>query len=368
MELSVKEKIHSIVSLFGLTAQSVDCEPFGSGHINRTYLVELKTKDGATEKYILQAINTHVFKNIYDIMDNIAHVTTHLQKKIDEKERVLSFLKTGTGDTYYVDEDGLFWRMYRFIDDALCLQLPETDRDFYECAVAFGRFQRHLSDFPADILHETIPDFHNTAKRYQTFLKAVEEDALSRADSVRDEIGFVMARKDFYPLLEEEYRAGRLPHRVSHNDTKCNNVLLDKQTREPLCVIDLDTIMPGFSVTDFGDAVRFGASTAQEDERDLDKVHFDMNKFKVYTEGFLDGCGGLLTDQEILLLPEGAKMMTVECGMRFLTDYLEGDVYFRTDREGQNLDRCRTQFRLVEEMEEHWQEMKDTVSAFLSKA
>ena len=367
MKLPSKSKIDFLAKKFGITGQVTDHTDFGSGHINRTYLVTVETGSNDIERYILQAINSHVFKNIYDIMENIAHVTEHLKKKISETEKVLTFLKTEEGNLYFVDEEGLFWRMYAFIDDAICLQLPETDTDFYECAVAFGKFQRHLSDFPADILHETIPDFHNTQKRYETFLAAVEKDDLNRASSVQDEINFVTAREEFYPLLEKEYRAGNLPHRVSHNDTKCNNVLLDKTTRKSLCVIDLDTIMPGFSVTDFGDAIRFGASTAAEDERDLFKVHFDMEKFKVYTKGFLDGCGGLLTDREILLLPEGAKMMTVECGMRFLTDYLEGDIYFRTDREGQNLDRCRTQFRLVEEMEEHWQEMKDFVSTYVAK-
>ena len=367
MKLPFKDKIDFLAKKFGITGKVTDYTDFGSGHINRTYLVTVETGSGDTERYILQAINSHVFKNIYDIMENIARVTEHLKKKISETEKVLTFLKADEGKLYFVDEEGIFWRMYAFIDDALCLQLPETDADFYECAVAFGKFQRHLSDFPADILHETIPDFHNTQKRYETFLAAVEKDDLNRASSVRDEINFVTARKEFYPLLEEEYRAGNLPHRVSHNDTKCNNVLLDAKTRKSLCVIDLDTIMPGFSVTDFGDAVRFGASTAEEDERDLSKVHFDMEKFKVYTRGFLDGCGGLLTDREILFLPEGAKMMTVECGMRFLTDYLEGDIYFRTDREGQNLDRCRTQFRLVKEMEEHWREMKDFVSSYVSE-
>ena len=243
--------------------------------------------------------------------------------------------------------------------------MPESDEDFYQCALAFGKFQKALNDFPAESLHEIIPDFHNTPKRYKDFLQSVSEDRSGRAHLVKPEIDFIKARADFYPVLFENHSAGKLPLRVSHNDTKCNNVLLDNTTRKALCVIDLDTIMPGFSVTDFGDAIRFGASTAAEDEKDLSKVKLDMEKFRVYTKGFLDGCGGLLSDSEIMLLPEGAKMMTIECGMRFLADFIDGDKYFKIAYPEHNLDRCRTQLKLVSEMEDHWDEMKKCVSEYV---
>ena len=366
MALIGEADIRMAVDQFGIDGRFIHAEKFGSGHINDTYLVSVEDGNQEIKKYVLQAVNTHVFKNIVPIMENIARVTDHLKTKITHDEKVMNFLQAKDGHAYYIDEKGSFWRIYEFIDDSICLQLPDTDEDFYECGVAFGKFQRDLSDFPADSLYETIPDFHNTPKRYAAFLNAVERDVCGRAAAVEREIGFVKKRVDFCSVLEEKYQAGDLPLRVSHNDTKCNNVLLDSRTKKALCVIDLDTIMPGFSVNDFGDAIRFGASTAAEDERDLSKVHFDMGKFKVYTDGFLAGSGGLLSRAEILLLPEGAKMMTLECGMRFLTDYLQGDVYFKTEREGQNLDRCRTQFKLVEEMESNWEEMKAYVASFLA--
>lgn len=221
-----------------------------------------------------------------------------------------------------------------------------------------------LDEFPAERLYETIPDFHNTPKRYENFLKAVENDYKSRAKNVLSEIEFINDRKDFYSILIDNNKRGELPLRVSHNDTKCNNVMLDEKTHQALCVIDLDTIMPGFSVTDFGDAIRFGASTASEDEKDLSKVNLSIEMFKAYTKGFLKGCGGKLPDSEIMLLPEGAKMMTIECGMRFLTDYLEGDTYFKTAYPNHNLDRCRTQLKLVASMEEHWDELKEIVKQY----
>ena len=276
-----------------------------------------------------------------------------LKKKHD---LVLQLLKNTL--PYYKDKDGYYWRMYDFVTDSICLDRPESTEDFYQCAIAFGKFQKMLNDFPADTLHETIPDFHNTPKRYENFLKAVEADSKNRAAKVQEEIEFVKARKDFYSVLIDSNKEGKLPLRVSHNDTKSNNVMLDATTRTALCVIDLDTIMPGFSVTDFGDAIRFGASTAAEDEKDLSKVSMDIDMFAAYVKGFLEGCDGGLGDDEIMLLPEGAKMMTIECGMRFLADYLEGDTYFKTSYLDHNLDRAHTQFKLVADMEAKWDEMK----------
>lgn len=358
-------RANAVANKFQLPGTITDCEAFGSGHINSTFLLKLRDGSGAERKYILQAVNTNVFKNIRYVMDNIDRVTEHLKTKIGADERVVDFLKSEGGRTYYIDDNGTFWRAYEFIDNSISLDMPESDEDFYQCALAFGRFQRELDDFPAECLNETIPDFHNTPKRFSDFLASVEKNFSGRASLVAEEIAFIKERAAFYSVLFDSYREGKLPLRVSHNDTKCNNVLLDCQTRKALCVIDLDTIMPGFSVTDFGDAIRFGASTAAEDEKELSRVRLDMNKFRVYTKGFLDGCGGLLSRDEIMLLPEGAKMMTVECGMRFLADYIDGDVYFKTSYSDHNLDRCRTQLKLVREMEEHWEEMKACVAEYI---
>lgn len=363
---SFKQIAYMIIDEFSLKGDCVDCKRFGGGHINNTYLLELNDCSKENRKFIVQEVNTNVFKNIYGVMNNIALVTEHLKGKISDGEKLVDFLKAKDGKIYYIDSDNKFWRVYEFIDNSACFDLPESADDFYQCALAFGRFQKHLDDFPADTLIETIVDFHNTPKRYEAFLKAVEEDKAGRAASVAEEIAFVKSESDFYSVLFDNHKAGKLPLRVSHNDTKCNNVLLDSSTRKALCVIDLDTIMPGFSVTDFGDSIRFGAATASEDEKDLSKVLLDMEKFEIYTKGFLDGSGGLFSDSEIMLLPVGAKMMTIECGMRFLTDYLDGDNYFKTAYPTHNLDRCRTQFKLVTEMEKHWDEMNACVAKYTS--
>ncbi len=357
------EKVLRAISHFDVNIAPDTCVPFGGGHINDTYMFASDDSANA-DKYIIQAINTNVFKNPELIMDNIRMVSDHIKGKVDNCRKVMKFIPTKSGRYYHRSRDNRVWRLYQFVE-AICLDFPENEDDFYECAFAFGEFQKNLSDFPADKLHETIPDFHNTPKRFRDFLRAVENDVCGRADSVCEEIEFIKEREPFYSVLFENHESGRLPLRVTHNDTKSNNVLLDPKTHKALCVIDLDTIMPGFSVNDFGDAIRFGASTATEDEKDLSKVSMSLSMFEAYTEGFLKGCDGLLSNGEIELLPEGAKMMTIECGMRFLTDYLEGDTYFKTSYEGQNLDRCRTQLKLVADMEEKWDTMKDIVCKYI---
>ena len=250
--------------------------------------------------------------------------------------------------------------MYDFVEGTICLQLPETDEDFYQSAVGFGTFQQLLTDFPAAKLHETIPNFHNTPDRYRAFLKTLERDPLHRAAQVLSEIGFALARQTEMATLQNALTAGELPLRVTHNDTKLNNVLLDAKTRKALCVIDLDTVMPGSSLYDFGDSIRFGAATAAEDEKDLSKMEMSLDRFRVFTRGYVRACPGL-TAKELELLPMGAKTMTMECGVRFLTDYLDGDHYFAVHRDGQNLDRARTQFKLVADMEKKWDEMRKIV-------
>ncbi len=358
------DRILNIIKSFRICGEIREAIPYGNGHINSTYKIITEEKNGKRHKYILQTINTNVFKKPLQVMENIENVTEYLSKKVSDPREVLTLIRALNGSTYHFDAEGNCWRVFKFVTHSICLDRPDTTEDFYQCAVAFGNFQRLLTDFPADTLYETIPDFHNTPKRYEDFLRTVAEDKHSRAEAVKSEIEFVNSRKDFYSLLLDNYACGKLPLRVSHNDTKINNVMLDSTTRKALCVIDLDTIMPGFSVTDFGDAIRFGASTASEDEKDLSKVNLDMEMFEIFTKGFLEGCGGKLPDEEIMLLPEGSKMMTIECGMRFLTDYLDGDTYFKTSYSTQNLDRCRTQLKLVADMEKNWEQMKQIVKQY----
>lgn len=360
--------VNDAIKAFNFEGELVDFRPFGNGHINDTYLVRYRL-NGKANKYILQRINHGVFKHPEQVMSNVLLVTEFLRKTIienggDPKRETLNVIKTTDNKAFYIDVYGNFWRAFIFISNAVSLDLPEDDNDFYQSAVAFGNFQRQLIEFPTEELYETIKDFHNTPVRYQNLIDSIEKNASGRADNAIKEIEFAKARKDFTTILEDAFSKGILPKRVTHNDTKINNVMLDKDTREPVCVVDLDTIMPGYSVNDFGDSIRFGASTSAEDERDLDKVHFDISLFETYTKGFLKGCGGTLSEEEIMLLPEGAKMMTLECGMRFLTDYIDGDTYFKTNSEDHNLVRCRTQFKLVEEMEQQWDEMKKIVQKY----
>ena len=350
------EVLKQILNAFSLDAEPIICERFGHGHINETYIALTDTG----RRYILQKINNRVFSDVPALMENIAAVTAHLRSQISDPDGVLTLVPTREGGSFLEAEDGTFWRMYDFVDHSLCLQAPETAEDFYQSAVAFGNFQQQLATFPADTLHETIPNFHNTADRYRLFREKLAQDPMGRAKDVQAEIEFALAREEEAATLVNMLAAGELPLRVTHNDTKLNNVMLDERTRKPLCVIDLDTVMPGLSLYDFGDSIRFGAATAAEDEQDLSKMEMDLELFRIYTRGFLSACPGL-TDNEKKMLPMGAKLMTLECGVRFLTDYLDGDRYFATKREGHNLDRCRTQFKLVADMESKWEQMKQIV-------
>ena len=345
-----------VLKEFCLDGNVVSCERYGCGHINVTYLVV--TQSG--HRYILQKINNSIFKDVPGLMGNIAAVTKYLRQIISDPRGVLTLVPTKDGADYVEHTDGSFWRVYDFVEGSLCLQAPESPEDFYQSAVAFGIFQQQLKDFPADTLCEVIPNFHNTADRYRIFKEALASDVCGRAKDVRAEIDFVLAREQEAGTLVSMLAEGKLPLRVTHNDTKLNNVMLDEATRKPLCVIDLDTVMPGSSLYDFGDSIRFGAATAAEDEKNLDKVWVDISLFETYTKGFLAACPGL-TETEREMLPMGAKLMTLECGVRFLTDYLNGDTYFATHYEGQNLDRCRTQFKLVADMESKWDQMKRIV-------
>ena len=347
--------MQNILMQFPLDGSVSSCERYGCGHINVTYLVVTTTG----HRYILQKINHHIFRNVPALMENISSVTNYLRKQMDDPRRVLTVVNTNDGSAYYFDGEG-YWRLYEFVEGSICLQQPETPEDFYQSAVAFGEFQQQLNNFPADTLHETIPNFHNTVDRYRIFHEVLAADPMGRAKDVQAEIDFVLAREQEAGTLVRLLGEGKLPLRVTHNDTKLNNVMLDDQTRTPLCVIDLDTVMPGLSAYDFGDSIRFGAATAAEDEKDLSKMEMSLDLFRIFTRGFLKACPGL-TDLEKEMLPMGAKLMTLECGVRFLTDYIDGDHYFSVHREGHNLDRCRTQFKLVADMESKWDRMAQIV-------
>lgn len=360
-------KIDEAVAAFHFPGAPVNRGPYGSGHINDTFLIETERPDGKTSRCILQRINHEIFKQPLEVIENVDGVTSFLFRKIkaaggDADRQTLNLIPAKSGGSYHKDSIGSWWRAYHFLEGTVSLDRIERPEQFYQSAVAFGKFQSLLSDYPAATLHETIPHFHDTPDRFRKFRLAVEADACGRAASVREEISFYLEREAFTHILMNAQARGELPLRVTHNDTKLNNVMFDEATGEAVCVIDLDTVMPGFSVNDFGDSIRFGASTGDEDEPDLSKVNLDLELFDLYTRGYLDGCGGSLTPLELELLPTGAKMMTLECGMRFLTDYLEGDTYFRIHREGQNLDRCRTQIKLVKDMEQHWDEMAAIVA------
>lgn len=349
------------LNAFKFTAKAKSSLRYGSGHINDTFVVNLV--DGS--RVILQRINTNIFRDPEALMQNITSVTEFLRNKIvargGEPEReTLNVIKTKDDKNFFVDSFGGYWRSYIFIEKATSYDRVENKEQFYQSAVSFGAFQGLLADFPAETLSETIKDFHNTLVRFETFEKALKEDVCDRAKLVKDEIEFFLSRKEIAQKMGDFINNKTLPLRVTHNDTKLNNIMIDDATNEGICVIDLDTVMPGFAMNDFGDSIRFGASTASEDEKDLSKVSVDVELFELYTKGFILGCGGKLTQEEILLLPFGAKCMTFECGMRFLTDYLQGDVYFKTHREGHNLDRARTQITLVKDMEEK-QELLDSI-------
>ena len=346
-----------IAARFAVNGRVAYCERYGNGHINETYLVE--TDGGA--RYILQKINDTVFQNVPALMENVSAVTRYLRARTDDPRRAMHLVQTAEGADYLRDEAGGWWRMYDFIENSICLQAAETDEDFYQSAVAFGEFQRELSEFPAHTLHETIAKFHDTRNRYVQLREALNADPLGRAASVQTEIEFALAREKNAGELMRLLEAGELPLRVTHNDTKLNNVLLDRETRKPLCVIDLDTVMPGLAAFDFGDSIRFGASTAAEDETDLGKVEMSLELFETYARGFLKACGSALSPLEKATLPLGAKLMTLECGVRFLTDYLSGDTYFRIHRPNHNIDRCRTQFKLVSDMEKKQNEMRAVI-------
>ena len=356
-----------VLEAFDFRAPVVGAVRFGAGHINDTFVVHTQPDGGPCRRFILQRISPAAFKRPDQLMENVVRITEYLGREIekrggDRSREALAVLRTRRGETYYTDRDGGPWRVSPFVEGTVCHQSAETPELFAASGRAFGRFQRLLRDYPAQSLYETIPHFHDTEDRLSKLKEAVSADPLGRADGCRREIDFMLAREADCSVALQALRDGVLPLRVTHNDTKLNNVLMDERTGEGVCIIDLDTVMPGLSINDFGDSIRFGANHCAEDETDLSKVNLDLDLFAVYTAAFLEGTEGALTPAEVEFLPWGAKLMTLECGIRFLTDHLLGDVYFHIDREGQNLDRCRTQCKLVSDMEASWQQLRQIVA------
>lgn len=371
--MSIKEggkmsSIYDVIANFKFDGELVSCKEFGSGHINKTYLAAYNDK-GIEKKYVVQQVNDSVFKNIDELMENVFSVTSYLRSVIkknggDSERETLHFIKTKDDKKYYTADDGSFYRSYVYVKDSICYNTVESAELFKSSGTAFGRFQKLLADFDASTLSETIPHFHNTKWRYDNeFIPSVENDIKGRAALCADEIDFVKNRAADTSVLVNLTEKGCLPLRVTHNDTKLNNVMFDENTNECICVIDLDTVMPGLALYDFGDSIRFGANTAEEDESNLSKVSINLDYFKAYAEGFLAEAGNSFNQCEIDNLAFASKLMTLECGMRFLTDYLNGDTYFRIDYPEHNLVRARNQFKLVADMELHMDEMNEIIKA-----
>ena len=367
--MDINSQIDLAIKNFDFEGKIVDKKPLKKGHINDTFCIVCEVCNKQNKKYILQKINTNIFKNPNDLMENVVNVTSYIRKIVienggDPERETLNIIPTKSGENYYKSENGDCWRVYKFIEDATTYDLVENAQDFYESAVAFGNFQRLLSNFPANTLYETIPNFHNTVDRLNSLKEAIQKDIVNRVKNVKEEIDFILNREKDCHIICDLLEKGEIPLRVTHNDTKLNNVMIDNKTKKAICVIDLDTVMPGTVLNDFGDSIRFGASTALEDEQDLSKVECSMELFEAYTKGFIEGVKGNLTDKEKEMLPMGAKIITLECGIRFLTDYLQGDTYFKIDRTSHNLDRARTQFKLVLDMENKWEQMKNIVKKY----
>ncbi len=362
-----EEYIKKILSAFPDFGSYNGFSPIDAGHINDTFVIEFVDVNNKCTKYLLQKINTNVFKNPDELMQNVIGVTEFLKEKIktnggDTQRETLTVFKTKDGKNYYTSEDGGTWRIYNFIDDTYSLNEINNPSEFRDAAYSFGTFQKMLADYPIDTLFDTIPNFHNTASRFNDFKTAVSENISGRKDEVSDEIRFVLDRADDCKVLVNLIENNKIPVRVTHNDTKINNILFDKNTKKGICIVDLDTVMPGLSLYDFGDSIRSGATTAAEDEKDIEKVKIDLELYKAYVDGYLKAAGSSLTENEIKYLTFSAKLLTLECGMRFLSDYLNGDTYFKTNYPEHNLVRTRTQFKLVKEIEEHFDEMEKIVA------
>ncbi len=348
-------QIEKAAYAFQMDGNPVSSKELNQGHINQTLMI---TTDTGVE-YVLQQINKYVFRNPIRLMSNVSKVTEYLAKKVEHPNHALHFIPTVKGLYYHRDRKGEFWRMYEFVR-GFCLDTPDTEEDFYQSALAFGRFQEMLSEYPAETLYETIPEFHNTIDRYHQLHASVAVDPCGRVAQARAELRYLKRIEEKVSILQKMRESGELPLRVTHNDTKLNNVLLD-QDRKALCVLDLDTVMPGLSAYDFGDAIRYGAATAAEDEPDIEKMGLDLHLFEVYVRGYLEAAPSL-TDKEVEMLPMGALTMTVEVAVRFLKDFIDGDLYFKTTYPEHNLIRARAQIKLAMDMQAKWKEMNRIVA------
>lgn len=340
----INSDLKHIAEQFNIEGAVLSVTPLGNGHINDTYLVV--TDSG---RYVLQRINTHVFRSPDQLMHNIKAVTDYMHSR-------MKIISTHEGSLFVVTPDG-HWRMMTYVENSYTCERAESPEQFLEIGRAYGAFIQDLAEFPAEDLYETIEGFHDTRRRFEQLMQACEADPFGRKHMALAELHFACERESDTDVLNDCVKRGEIPVRVTHNDTKINNVLLDKDTGKAACVIDLDTVMPGLAVNDFGDAIRSGASTGKEDEANLGQVRLDLDLYRSYAAGFIDGCPDL-TEKEIELMPVGSRLMALECGIRFLADFIEGDHYFKTAYPEHNLIRCRAQFRLVQEMEEHWEEMQ----------
>jgi hypothetical protein len=352
----VQQLVSNIGGQFAVQGSFISGEEIQSGHINSTYRVSYQQPDGSIRRYILQAINRHVFKDPYAVMRNVESVTRHinarvLRQKKDLGGQTLNLFPARKGGSWVEDELGEVWRCYNHIEGCVTHEIIENSRQAYQAAHAFGAFQHLVSDLDTHSIVETIPDFHDTRKRFFRLLDVAAADPNQRLNSVRAEFDFIIKREPLTGILLDLAAAGEIPTRITHNDTKINNVMIDATTDEAVCVIDLDTVMPGLALYDFGDLVRSATSPAAEDERDLSKVQMQMPMFEALVEGYLGAAGGFLNKTEIAHLTLSGKLLALEVGIRFLTDHLEGDVYFKARRPDHNLDRCRTQLKLVESVE-----------------
>jgi len=359
------EELKKMAANFPVLGDFTDAAPYGSGHINDTYAV-IYSQSGKPVRYILQRINKNVFKNPVLVQSNIELVTSHLTAKLkdhpDASRRTLTLIPTADGQSFHLDSEGEYWRMYLFIEECTTYDQIESSDQAYQAARAFGHFVSLLSDLPKR-LEVTIPDFHNTPARFQVLQNAIQEDIVNRAVDVKEEIDYARAQEPMVGRLINLTEQGLIPERVTHNDTKLNNVMLDNLTGKGICVIDLDTCMPGLSLYDFGDMVRTAARPTAEDEQDLSKVVVDIGMFEALARGYIETLGGVMTDDERAQLAFSAQLITFETGIRFLTDYLQGDIYFKTHREGQNIDRCRTQFKMAREFEKNMKRMTEYVDS-----
>ncbi len=362
--MQAKFDMKAIVRAFAIPGDFRGAAPYGSGHINDTYAAVLD-QSGAPIRYILQRINHKIFRQPENLMENIQRVTDHLGAKVaalpDASRRRLTLVPTREGRSFHRDGEGNYWRAYLFIEKALTYDAITSPEQAYQAARAFGLFQKQLADMPAPRLHETIPNFHNTPSRFAAFEQALAADSVNRAKLAADEIAFAMSHKPMASALTDRQEKGLLPERITHNDTKLNNVMLDDATGEGVCVIDLDTVMPGLALYDFGDMVRTSTSPAAEDERNLSLVRMQPAMFEALTRGYIASAGDMLTPEEKRCLVLSGKLITFEIGIRFLTDFLAGDTYFKVHRDGHNLDRCRTQFALVRSIESQEEAMQRLV-------